>query len=432
MQALVLWPAPAEHGQACSEKRLSFILENPRFGLQQRPRHAVAPGCRGRGSRYVFFSQPSAAHMANGAVEFLLAPVPCVPSILTNTKAAPFRLHGHPYRSGGLGRHSITSDPAGADAHRAIPHPELETITHHTSVKILGAQQAAQGDDDVDDIERWVNDNLPLRTQPEQRSLSIISLSTTSSCDMYTNTDISDDEHDYQRASFVAQPPKSTLKVIELILRRIEISLQHAAYKQCAGNNTSSAPTAPYISLDQSSRTTSLSTGSKRKSRQEGTPPPDDDDEGSPNKRRRGSMATSDESETGVRFACPFYKHDPNRYRNRRTCAGPGWPTVHRMKEHLYRSHAQPIFCPICYATFKSDKDQSNHVRLQQCKRSSPQQIEGIDRETVWTLRKRTTALRLEEDKWRDVYQTLFPYVSPEDIPSPCKPPSPLSFYIAC
>ncbi|KAM5364960.1 hypothetical protein ACJA88_012802 [Fusarium oxysporum] len=32
------------------------------------------------------------------------------------------------------------------------------------------------------------------------------------------------------------------------------------------------------------------------------------------------------------RFACPFYKHDPERYETSRTCCGPGWATVHRVK----------------------------------------------------------------------------------------------------
>jgi hypothetical protein len=236
---------------------------------------------------------------------------------------------------------------------------------------------------------------------------------------MHTNTDVSEDEvEDGIRTT--QQRPAPTHKIVEFILRKIEINLRNAAYKQCTGSNAAHTQARTIQVSNQSSRKPSVSSGSKRKSRSEGSPPPEEDDEDGPSKRRRGSTTTTDESETGARFACPFYKHDPERYRNRRTCPGPGWPTVHRMKEHLYRSHSQPIFCPICYATFKSDKEQSSHVRLQQCERSSPQQIEGIDRETVWILRKRTTALRLEEDKWRDVYQVLFPDVSAAEIPSPC------------
>jgi len=31
-------------------------------------------------------------------------------------------------------------------------------------------------------------------------------------------------------------------------------------------------------------------------------------------------------------LACPFFKHDPTRYGKVRTCCGPGFPTVHRVK----------------------------------------------------------------------------------------------------
>lgn len=32
------------------------------------------------------------------------------------------------------------------------------------------------------------------------------------------------------------------------------------------------------------------------------------------------------------RFACPYFKHDPDRYRVERTCCGPGWLDLHRLK----------------------------------------------------------------------------------------------------
>ncbi|EUC29414.1 hypothetical protein COCCADRAFT_8373 [Bipolaris zeicola 26-R-13] len=372
--------------------------------------------------------------------DLLPSTFPRVPSILLNSKPTSFQTHLNFDTIKRFGRGTILSDDAKASSDRGISShpatfipdrgiprsfpwsPELEIIYGDGPAEILQTQTASQDED----IERWVNDNLPSRNRPEQRALSIVSISSTSSCDMYTSTDVSDDEDEYRNGPSIAQKPRSILKVIDLIIRKVEISLRHAAYKQCAGNNTPSSQSGISTSTGHS-RKTSSSSGSKRKTRQDGSSPPEDDDEDRPNKRRRGSIVTLDESDMGARFACPFYKHDPNRYRNRRTCPGPGWTTVHRMKEHLYRSHAQPIFCPICYAKFKSDKEQLNHVRLQQCERSSTQQIDGIDRETIWTLRKRTTGLRLEEDKWRDVYHILFPGVPTADIPSPfydCDSPS--------
>lgn len=34
----------------------------------------------------------------------------------------------------------------------------------------------------------------------------------------------------------------------------------------------------------------------------------------------------------GRRFACPYFKRDPRKYRKHRSCVGPGWTAVHRVK----------------------------------------------------------------------------------------------------
>lgn len=34
----------------------------------------------------------------------------------------------------------------------------------------------------------------------------------------------------------------------------------------------------------------------------------------------------------GKKFACPFSRHDPAKYKSVKTCCGPGWETVHRVK----------------------------------------------------------------------------------------------------
>ena len=214
---------------------------------------------------------------------------------------------------------------------------------------------------------------------------------------------------------------KATIKTIELILRKIELNLRCMAYIQSASGTNSRRQSATNTTSTSNRTTSQKANGGKRKSRSDELFPPDDpNDDDNPNKRRRVSVTTTEDSESGPRFACPFYKHDPNRYRYRRTCPGPGWPTVHRMKEHLYRSHTQSIFCPRCYSMFDADTELNTHLRTQPCAIAEPQPIEGIDRETLTNLRKRSHPLRLEEDKWRDTYQLLFPEVEVADIPSPC------------
>lgn len=327
---------------------------------------------------------------------------------------------------------SITSNPASLCTTICQRRPAfLSNLFESESMQACLPQPESDGNVTVHDqgIEKWVRENLPSRDRPKERVSSIASLSSTSSCEIYTSTDISDDEQEHSSIPMQLFRPRATAKIIHLILRKVEAKLCQAAYRHCTNRTTSVQRVAPGLVSQQSSHKASQSSEHKRKYHPEGSLPPDDDDDDDQPHKRRGISARimSNCSEMGVKFACPFYKHAPDQYRNRRTCPGPGWPTVHRMKEHLYRSHAQPIFCPICYSTFKSDKEQLNHVRLQQCQRSAPQQMDGIDRETVWTLRKRTTAFRLEEDKWRDVYHVLFPDVVDGDIPSPfydCDSPS--------
>lgn len=237
---------------------------------------------------------------------------------------------------------------------------------------------------------------------------------------MYTNTDVSDDDQDTSNEAIPQSLSSVVRKAISLIVRKIEVNLRCAAFMQCNGGNTPPTTSTHSSTCHPGGRKTSQSSG-KRKSRSEDHLPPEDSEEDGPSKRRRGSLATVASSDTSPRFACPFYKHDPLRYRNRRTCPGPGWQTVHRMKEHLYRAHAQSIYCPRCYSMFDTDIELSNHLRVQHCQVSEPQPLEGIDRKTLKALRKRSPALRLEEDKWRDVYSLLFPDVATADIPSPCR-----------
>ncbi|KAF2006099.1 hypothetical protein P154DRAFT_517816 [Amniculicola lignicola CBS 123094] len=266
------------------------------------------------------------------------------------------------------------------------------------------------------DMWTWTDETFPSHNRPKERVSSIVSLTSTSSVGNYSITDDSEEDEMDERSAML---PKATMKTIELIMRKIEVNLGYVAYIQAAGAQSSKEQNSSGSTARGGRRASTQGTVGKRKSRGEGDSPSENPDDNGSNKRRRVSITTTEDSEIGPRFACPFYKHDPNRYRSRRTCPGPGWPTVHRMKEHLYRAHAQPIFCPRCYTMFDADSDLSMHLRAHPCQISTAQPIEGIDRETLKSLRKRSPALRLEEDKWRDTYQLLFPSVPPEDIPSP-------------
>jgi hypothetical protein len=370
---------------------------------------------------YVAFSVQS-LYVADLSVDILLPSIPSVSDSLFASNPAFIKTFRGCQGTSPSQRLCITSSPASAHPISARQSCSGEGIgyTNHKicandSTNSLERPSFAVQSNDID---QWIKDNLPSRDRPKERLSSIISLSSASSCEIQTNTDVSEDEHEDGFHTPRPALPRSTLKTIDVIMRRIEVNLAFVAHTQCNGGKTSNASTSTASTPPQGSRKTSQGVG-KRRSRDH--PPPHDEEDDGANKRRRGSLATVESSETGLRFACPFFKHEPNRYRNRRTCPGPGWLTVHRMKEHLYRAHAQSIYCPRCYTMFDADIDLSNHLRSAQCHVSAPQPVEGIDRETLQALRKRSPALRLEEDKWRDVYRLLFPDVAAEDIPSPCK-----------
>ncbi|KAJ8129302.1 hypothetical protein O1611_g4333 [Lasiodiplodia mahajangana] len=123
------------------------------------------------------------------------------------------------------------------------------------------------------------------------------------------------------------------------------------------------------------------------------------------------------------RFACPYFKYNPTKYQHWPICPGPGWLSVHRLKEHLYRKHRQAKFrCVRCWERFESEQDYFNHQRAPvPCELGEREPIEGFDADQEKQLksRKKKSHLVSDIDKWRAVFQILFPHVPTDQIPSP-------------
>lgn len=135
-----------------------------------------------------------------------------------------------------------------------------------------------------------------------------------------------------------------------------------------------------------------------------------------------GSSSTS--SSSAARFACPYYKRNPRKYKSWRICCGPGWATVHRVKEHLYRRHRQTS--PVCRRCGDAFADQSGlelHQRAETpCKLAKVlEQVDEMDAATEALLRKkrRQGPDVTETHKWADVYRVLFG--EDGEVPSPCE-----------
>lgn len=59
----------------------------------------------------------------------------------------------------------------------------------------------------------------------------------------------------------------------------------------------------------------------------------DGDESDGEEEARRPRTKRSKSGENGTRMlACPFFKHNPHRYKEKRSCVGPGWKDVHRLK----------------------------------------------------------------------------------------------------
>ncbi|KAK3486985.1 hypothetical protein B0T13DRAFT_407999 [Neurospora crassa] len=122
----------------------------------------------------------------------------------------------------------------------------------------------------------------------------------------------------------------------------------------------------------------------------------------------------------GRKFACPFCQHNPARYRTVKTCCGPGWDSVHRVKEHIYRRHSLKNTCPRCYDQFKTDDDLKRHQRAETpCRLRKDNVPEVITDEQDKKLHARAKAGLSEEDKWNDMYCIIFPGPAGSKIPSP-------------
>ncbi|KAI1340029.1 hypothetical protein F5Y15DRAFT_61951 [Xylariaceae sp. FL0016] len=141
---------------------------------------------------------------------------------------------------------------------------------------------------------------------------------------------------------------------------------------------------------------------------------------GDENGQERGGNKRAKKDESERRWACPYYKHDPNACKNR-SCHGPGFSTIHRMKEHLYRAHRLPKHgCPRCSQPFNDTGDLTDHLRADEpCQKVEFKQLQGIDEVTEAKLRSRKRTVGDDEQKWRDTYLILFPDASRRSVPSP-------------
>ncbi|KAH7036267.1 hypothetical protein B0J12DRAFT_268996 [Macrophomina phaseolina] len=151
----------------------------------------------------------------------------------------------------------------------------------------------------------------------------------------------------------------------------------------------------------------------------------EDEDEGSrrPHPQSQNVMVWEKSSK---RLACPYFRMDPLKPSKHNSCRYPGFSNVSRLKEHLYRQHVLPIICPRCHERFATNRNLTDHLMAPERCPAVEEQLEsmlGLNQDQVAQLKKKTRARALmsEAQKWRMVFQIVFPDVEECDIPSPCK-----------
>ncbi|KAF5004590.1 hypothetical protein FDECE_8920 [Fusarium decemcellulare] len=103
-----------------------------------------------------------------------------------------------------------------------------------------------------------------------------------------------------------------------------------------SGECTSGTPGETHQRNDQNS-TSNGSGGNNQKKRPRGdTIDNSDEEEDKSSEQPSRKQARHSDSR---RWACPYYKRSPEKYGNKKACVGPGFPDIHRLKQHLLKCH---------------------------------------------------------------------------------------------
>ncbi|KAF5875535.1 putative ankyrin repeat-containing protein [Botrytis fragariae] len=134
------------------------------------------------------------------------------------------------------------------------------------------------------------------------------------------------------------------------------------------------------------------------------------------------SSADPTMSDLGLNLACPYFKHDPGRYGSSRACCRPpGYPDIHRLKQHLYKVHLLKI-CRKCNLICDGEIELQEHYDIPICAAMFQRDYaDGFDESQREKLKKRTEK-RNHSDKaqyWVAVYRILFPKTDDASMPTP-------------
>lgn len=176
------------------------------------------------------------------------------------------------------------------------------------------------------------------------------------------------------------------------------------------GDDSSLPPPSSETSCLNTNADQPISVGSSRKRvRDDGDVSEDDSKNGHPAVKKRRNA-----DHNRPYWACPFAKKNPNKHRR---CYRLILTRIRDVKQHLFRTHRFPIYCPVCCQTFTLATDRDDHTRLRSCLEGSAANLEGVSEEQRDRLSRRVNRSLSEEQQWFTIWDILFP-----DCPRPTSP----------
>lgn len=130
-------------------------------------------------------------------------------------------------------------------------------------------------------------------------------------------------------------------------------------------------------------------------------------------KRGRNGNPGSPETERDRYWACPFPKHNPERYEEvYNSCTNrPGFKELKRVNEHLHKVHSPEHCCETCRKRFYDAQPLVKHQSSNNCKErgESLKDPEWMTPEQERVFDKRFDVGTPEPERWRGMYQHLWP-----------------------
>ncbi|KAF2416986.1 hypothetical protein EJ08DRAFT_86669 [Tothia fuscella] len=150
-----------------------------------------------------------------------------------------------------------------------------------------------------------------------------------------------------------------------------------------------------------------------------------EEEDGNEEERKRpktaGEEGGANSKANSRRFACPYFKRDPDKYRHCKWCPGPGWFDLHRLKaDHLFKFHFKHR-CLRCGVSFHDKLTWRAHGLLEPaCQTRRPlEPLDKLHQEQKDELLQRGGPHQRDEQKWRRIYRILFPDDDTNIEPSP-------------